>query len=77
MIQVYSKNNCPYCDMAKRLLDSNNVPYEVINIEENTDGRQFLAEQNLRSVPQIYNNGTLIGGFDKLKAWFELREITL
>lgn len=75
MITVYSKNVCPYCDQAKALLDSKNIEYNVVNIEEDSDGRSFLTSQGLRSVPQIYEAETLIGGFDKLKEWVSLNEI--
>jgi glutaredoxin len=34
-------------------------------------------EQGLRSVPQIYDGENLIGGFDKLQTWLQLKEQTL
>lgn len=76
MMTVYSKNVCPFCDQAKALLNSKNIEYKVVNIEEDAEGRNFLVSQGLRSVPQIYEEDTLIGGFDKLKEWVSLNEIT-
>jgi glutaredoxin 3 len=76
MMTVYSKNVCPFCDQAKALLNSKNIEYKVVNIEEDAEGRNFLVSQGLRSVPQIYEEDTLIGGFDKLKEWVALNEIT-
>lgn len=75
MITMYSRTVCPFCDQAKALLDSKNIAYKVVNIEEDIDGRNFLVAQGLRSVPQIYEADTLIGGFDKLKEWVSLNEI--
>jgi glutaredoxin len=67
MITVYSKNNCPFCDRAKQLLESKNVPYTEVNIENDTDARQMLVDKGLRSVPQIFHGYELIpGGFDGL-----------
>ena len=67
MITVYSKNNCPFCDRAKALLESKGVPFKVIMMEENTGAREFLMEQGLRSVPQIFKDGVLLpGGFQGL-----------
>ena len=67
MITVYSKNNCPFCDSAKALLESKNIPFEVIKMEEATGAREFLMEQGLRSVPQIFKNGVLLpGGYQGL-----------
>ena len=34
MVTVYSKNNCVQCKMTKRFLDSNNVAYREINLDE-------------------------------------------
>jgi glutaredoxin len=67
MITVYSKNNCPFCDRATALLESKDVPFKLIKMEENTGAREFLMEQGLRSVPQIFKNGVLLpGGFQGL-----------
>jgi glutaredoxin 3 len=67
MITVYSKNNCPFCDRAKALLESKGVPFKVIKMEENSGAREFLMEQGLRSVPQIFKAGVLLpGGFQGL-----------
>lgn len=67
MLTVYSKNNCPFCVQAKRLLESKNVPYEEINIEEKPEARQMLLDRGLRSVPQIFNQEELVpGGFQGL-----------
>lgn len=76
MITMYTRSVCPYCDQAKALLTSKNIEYKAVNIEEDIDARNFLVAQGLRSVPQIYEQDTLIGGFDKLKQWVALNEIT-
>ena len=74
---VYSRTVCPYCTQAKALLESKGIEYTEINIDKNAAGRDLLLEQGLRSVPQIYHNAELIGGFDKLKIWFDLKEQSL
>jgi glutaredoxin len=69
MLEVYSKEQCPYCDMAKQLLDKYEIPYTVIKVDEDDAARDFLVWQGLRSVPQIFHEGELIkGGFQGLKA---------
>ena len=62
MITVYSKNNCPFCDRAKALLENKGVDYRVVNIEDDPVSREFLLIQGLRSVPQIFNDGVLMAG---------------
>ncbi len=41
--------------MAKRWFDSHGIPYEYINIEEDEDAAQFVAQVNkgMQSVPTI------------------------
>jgi len=64
MITVYTKDDCPFCDRAKALLESKGVEYTTINIGIRTEAREFLVDQGLRSVPQIFNGAELIqGGF--------------
>jgi glutaredoxin len=62
MLTVYTKNNCPFCDRAKALLESRGVEYNAINLEDQPDARDFLVDQGLRSVPQIFNGTTLLPG---------------
>lgn len=62
MLTVYTKNNCPFCDRAKALLESRGVEYRAINLEDQPDARDFLVDQGLRSVPQIFNGTTLLPG---------------
>jgi glutaredoxin len=67
MLTVYSKNNCPFCVQAKQLLESKGVEYTEVNIEYDTDARQMLVDQGLRSVPQIFHGYEIIpGGFQGL-----------
>ena len=67
MITVYSKNNCPFCDRAKTLLESKSIPFTVIKMEDDPTAREFLMDQGLRSVPQIFKDGVLLpGGYQGL-----------
>lgn len=68
MIQVYSKNNCPFCDRAKALLELKGLQYEEIRVDLDPTARQFLLNSGHRSVPQIYHNGELLveGGYNGL-----------
>ena len=78
-LTVYTKNNCPFCDRAKSLLESHGVAYNTINLEQQPDARDFLVDQGLRSVPQIFNGTTLLqGGYQGLAAqpeefWAQLK----
>lgn len=69
---VWSKYHCPYCDQAKALLKQRGI-----EIEEKKIGDGFTKEDLLesvptaRTVPQIFINNELIGGFTELKKYFE------
>ena len=67
MVIIYSTSWCPSCVSAKRLLESKNIVYEEINIEEKNISREKLAKiSGAGTVPQIMINNKPIGGFDNL-----------
>lgn len=66
MIKVYSIPDCPWCEKAKRYLDSKQIDFEDINIKENLNGREELINlTNQSSVPVIDIDGNIIIGFKK------------
>jgi len=65
---VWSKYNCPYCDQAKALLTQKGIKYEERKIGDGYSKEELLeAVPNARTVPQIFLDGNLIGGFTELK----------
>ena len=68
-ILIYTAAICPYCIMAKKLLDRKGVAYTEINVDTNPGLRQEMMEKTKRrTVPQIYIGDRHIGGFDDLHA---------
>lgn len=65
---VYGKDNCANCDKAKMLLDMKSCQYEYVDIVKNIDKAEYLRNHGFRSVPQIFNNGHHIGGYEELKS---------
>lgn len=67
-IIIYSSNYCPFCIRAKQLLDSKGLSYREIGV----DGQPGVRAEMTRlaggrtSVPQIWINGTHVGGCDDL-----------
>ena len=64
---VYGKPNCPQCQMAKSLLDSRGIQYTYVDIT--TTGKsaaEITGRADVRSLPQIYLDGTYVGGFEAL-----------
>jgi glutaredoxin 3 len=69
---VWSKYNCPYCDQAKALLTQRGIKYEERKIGDGYTREELLeAVPNARTVPQIFINNQLIGGFTELRQHLE------
>lgn len=65
---VWSKYHCPYCEQAKQLLSQRGIPYEEKKIGDGYTKEELLeAVPNARTVPQIFIDGELVGGFTELK----------
>ena len=69
---IFTKYRCSYCDRAKTLIDQKGYEYESINIEEDNN-IEILLEKNkyARTMPQIFINDKLIGGYTDLVKYFE------
>ena len=69
---VWSKYHCPYCDQAKALLKARGIEFEEKKIGDGYTKEELLeAVPTARTVPQIFINDQLIGGFTELKAHLE------
>jgi len=68
MLTLYSKNYCPFCDKAKHLLNTKNIAYTEIKIDEDQEAREWLIAQGHRTAPQIYKGEDLFveGGYQGL-----------
>lgn len=65
---VWSKYQCPYCEQAKQLLAQRGIAYEERKIGDGWTREDLLeAVPNARTVPQIFLNDELVGGFTELK----------
>jgi glutaredoxin len=65
---VWSKDQCPYCDQAKALLKSRGIEFEERNVSQDWTREQLLeAVPNARTLPQIFLDQELVGGFTELR----------
>ena len=68
---VWSKNHCPFCDQAKALLTQKGIEFEEKKIGEGYTKEDLLESvPTARTVPQIFLDDKLIGGFTELKRHF-------
>ena len=69
---VWSRYHCPFCDQAKALLTQNGIEFEERKIGDGWTKEDLLeAVPSARTVPQIFLNEELIGGFTELKKRLE------
>ena len=65
---VWTKDACPYCVQAKALLEQQGIEYEEKRIGVDYTREQLLeAVPTARTVPQIFLDGELVGGFTQLR----------
>jgi glutaredoxin 3 len=69
-VEIYSSPFCGYCARAKRLLSSKGVSYVEYDVDADPALRtKMVARANGRAtVPQIFIDGTHVGGCDDLHA---------
>jgi len=76
MIKVYTKDYCPYCDRAKSLLTQLGHKYEEIPLGSDQDKIITLVKKTgMRTLPQIFIEDKLIGGYDDLKVLIDSGKI--
>ena len=67
---LWSKYHCPYCDQAKALLTSRGIAFEEKKIGDGYTKEELLeAVPNARTVPQIFIDDQLVGGFSELREY--------
>ncbi len=69
-VQVYTASYCPYCFRAKALLQHKGVVFEEIDVTDDQALREKMVKLagGRRTVPEIFINGKIIGGYDELRA---------
>lgn len=69
MIKIYSKNYCPFCDMAKELFTSLGYTYEEIDVTNTPEVIMELSKTTwFRTVPQIFFWDKCMWGYSDVKA---------
>lgn len=68
MYTIYTKDNCTYCEQAKSLLASMNIPFVAFKLGEDITRDELLTKfPGARTMPQIMKDDQVIGGFLELK----------
>ena len=69
-VEIYSKSWCPYCRMAKRLLEEKGQEFVEFDVELDAGKYDEMLDRSEGrwTVPEIFIDGTLVGGYDDLRA---------
>jgi glutaredoxin 3 len=69
-VLMYCTAVCPYCDRAEQLLKRKGIQeIEKIRVDLHPEQRvEMMEKTGRRTVPQIYINGTHVGGYDDMAA---------
>ena len=69
-VEIYTTPLCGYCHAAKRLLTAKGAGYAEHDVSADPARRQEMVQRanGRRTVPQVFIDGTHVGGFDDLAA---------
>jgi glutaredoxin-like protein len=68
-VAIFTREGCQYCAKAKHLLTELGYDYAEIPLTHTLRSRVVGAIANAKTVPQVFVNGSLIGGLDELERW--------
>ncbi|WGZ94218.1 MAG: glutathione peroxidase [Candidatus Thiothrix putei] len=72
-VTVFTRQGCPFCAKAKGMLHDAEIDFDELELNRDYTNRSLRAIAGVDMVPQVFINGELIGGSDKLEAWLQAR----
>lgn len=74
-ILIYTTNTCPYCSLAKKLLQDKKLSYTEVRVDLNDEEREkMITLSGRQTVPQIFIGDAHIGGYDDLYTYFKSQQ---
>lgn len=69
-IEIYTTAMCGYCAAAKNYLHSRGLAWREMRIDSDPTACREMRHRapKARTVPQIFVNGTYVGGYDDMMA---------
>jgi len=70
-VEIYTKDNCIWCDRAKGLLNAHSINFTEVDLSDDGKRQKFYKKigDNVKTVPQVYIDDKRIGGYPNLKEW--------
>jgi glutaredoxin len=68
MVVIYGKDNCTFCEQAKKLCEMKGVSfqYKKVGVDLTREQLMDICPVPVRSVPQIFINDEYVGGYPEL-----------
>ncbi|SIR61333.1 FAD-dependent oxidoreductase [Natronorubrum thiooxidans] len=76
-VEIYTKDNCPYCVKAMDLFDAKGIEYETYNVTGDEERFEEMIERadGRKTAPEVFIDDELIGGWDDTSALNETGEL--
>jgi glutaredoxin-like protein len=68
-VAILTREGCSFCAKAKALLSELGYDYVEVPLDHKVRSRVVGAIANAQTVPQVFVNGTRIGGWEELERW--------
>ena len=70
-VEIYTKDQCIWCDRAKGLLYAHSIYFEEFDLSNDDERIKFYENlgDNVKTVPQVFIDDKRIGGYQDLKEW--------
>jgi len=68
-VAILTREGCSFCAKAKALLGELGYDYVEVPLDHRVRSRVVGAIANAQTVPQVFVNGTRIGGWEELERW--------
>jgi len=68
---IYGKQDCVFCDKARRLLKSKNLSFKYLQLDRDYTIDDLWTKVKFTTYPQIFMDDYHVGGYDKLYKFIE------
>jgi glutaredoxin len=71
---VFTAVKCQWCVKVIKFLATNGYEFDVVSIKGNPEALALLASKGLNTVPQVFLNKELIGGYEDTVKHFKKKQ---
>ncbi|OUT72938.1 MAG: glutaredoxin [Synechococcus sp. TMED19] len=68
-VEIAVLPSCPWSRRAVRLLRTLQIPHSVNSVEDDAAADAVMNRSGMRTFPQVFIDGEVIGGYDALSEW--------